>query len=196
VAWLSDSPVRQSLSSRTTEDLALTWQPVARIHDSLNSRDVDNASIAFDPAYDNVLAAFLVDSGVGGTNRALSGGVRPPTLVPQGFAPKGPFISFRGENLVEGDATLLLVGVGFTAAEGSLVLPDLRDVGLAYDALTAAGINLIPSLVAPIQPNGVANTPALVNGLPPGLTFRAVGLTMSPTVGTIRLTDVVTIVTQ
>jgi hypothetical protein len=196
VAWLADSPVRQSLLSRSTDDLGLSWQPAARLYDAQNSRDVDNASIAFDPAYDNVLATYLVDTGPGGTNRAFTGGVRPPTLVPQGFAPKGPFVSFRGENLLEGDATLMLVAVGFTAAEGSLVLPDLRDIGLAYDALTAAGINLIPSLVAPIQPNGVANTPALVNGLPPGLVFRAVGLTVSPTVGTVRLSDVVTIVTQ
>jgi hypothetical protein len=194
VGWLTDSSIRQSLVSRTSEDLGLSWQPVARHFDAQNGLDVDSAVLAFEPSYDNVVSAFLVDTGPGGLNRVHTGGLRPPTLVPQGFSPSAPFISFRGENLLEADATLFLVAVGLTASEGSLVLPDQRDVGLAYDALTAAGFSILPSLVAPIQPTGVANTQSLSNTLPPGLVFRAVGVTVSPTVGTVRLSDVVTIV--
>jgi hypothetical protein len=192
VVWQSDE-TRQSLESRVSENYGATWLPMATLEGDTAARDVDNATAAFDPGYDNLVAPYLLDSGPGGQNRVFVGGVRPPTIHPIGFEPSAPLIGFRGENLVEDNDILFLVLVSLTQAEGSFLLPDQRDTGLAFDSLMNAGFALLPSLIAPVQPNGVANTPLLINTLPPGLQFRAVGVTLDVFGATQRLTDVATI---
>lgn len=192
LAWTTDMN-RQSLLARVSENQGASWAPIATLQSSGSIYDVDNASIAFEPGYDNVFACYLIDTGPFGQNRAHMAGVRSPTLVPQGFSPAAPLVGFRGERLLGDSDVLFLIVVALSQAEGAFLLPDLRDTGLAYDTLTSAGITLLPSLLAPIQPNGVATTPQLVNHLPPGLTFQAVGVTLDVYGNTQRVTDVATV---
>lgn len=192
VVWQSDE-ARQSLESRVSENNGATWLSQTTLEGASGARDVDNATAAFDSGYDNLVAPYLLDSGPGGQNRVFVNGVRPPTILPIGFAPSAPLIGFRGENLVEDNDILFLVLISLSQTEGSFLLPDQRDTGLAFDAFMNAGFTLLPSLIAPVQTNGVANTPLLINSLPPGLQFQAVGLTLDVLGVTQRLTDVATI---
>lgn len=192
LTWLTDD-VRQSLVGRISENNGATWLPRTVLFDSGGVQDVDNATACFDPGYDNLLVAFLADVGPQGTNRVHAGGVRPPTLVPQGFDTGSMFVGFQGLNLVENGDQLFCVVVALAQAEGAFLLPDARDTGLAYDLFTSAGLTLLPSLLAPVSLAGNASTPLLVNNLPPGLAFEAVGVTLDALGQTRRLTDVVSI---
>jgi len=193
LTWHTDN-LRQSLIGRISENAGATWLPRTVLYDSLGVNDVDNATACFDAGYDNLLAAFLADVGPVGENRVLVSGVRPPTIVPLGFDTGSFYVGFQGLNLIEDDDQLFCVVVALSQAEGAFLLPDTRDTGLAYDVFTSAGLTLLPSLLAPVNLTGNASTPLLVNNLPPGLTFQAVGVTLDALGQTQRVTDVATVV--
>ncbi|MEZ5978626.1 MAG: hypothetical protein R3F34_10440 [Planctomycetota bacterium] len=193
LAWLTDDLVTQSVCCSLTDDTGATWTGISTLHD-VGTYDADGISVAFAPGYDNAVVSYALNSGPFGENRPWIGGVRRPTLEALGFSTSAPTVRFRGTNLLEGDATMFAVVLALTKGEGLLELPDDRDLGTAYDAFTVAGLAILPNLVGVIQVDGTALTPALANGLPPGLTFTAVGITVSPTVGTVRITDPVDVV--
>ncbi len=189
IGWEAGLAAPHSLAAALSTDGGATWgAPIATLADTTG--DADPPSLAFDATYRNVLASWQADGS--GRNHQFVGGFRPQTLVPQGFVAGPTSASFALARLDPAVDDLVLVIL--SAGAGPTPIGGGRVIDLAFDALALASIDQAAFLLAPVGPDGSAQTPPAAITFPPGLSFRAaaLGIQLAPT-GLRTLTDARTI---
>jgi hypothetical protein len=146
--------------------------------------------VAYNHRYYNFVIPFLgAPSGAQPADDLLVTGFRPVTVYAEGFV-AGPANPFFELGHVPFEDLFGFVVVAFTPSTGQLLLPDGRETGLAFDALTTFGFTQFAFFFAPNDPiaRGVFTSPLSTN-LPTGFQFYACGVTIGPDLELRHVTD-------
>lgn len=147
--------------------------------------------LAHNALYNNIIALWTHDSLFTSNVDLYAGGFRPQTLIVTGYAPgaAAPTLSFSDFDVSGATQVWFLL----SHAQGSLILPDGRNLGLLPDALFGTTLSLAAQgfLAAPLQADGTAVIGPIPTFVGPGSIF-AVGLAVNPFLGTVDdITDTV-----
>jgi hypothetical protein len=146
--------------------------------------------VAYNHRYYNFVIPFLAGpSAVPFADEIGVTGFRPPTVYAEGFV-AGPANPWFELGHVPFEDLFGFVVVAFAPSTGQLLLPDGRETGLAFDALTTFGLQHFALFFAANDPvaRGVMTTPLTTN-LPSGFQFFACGVTIGPDLALRHLTD-------
>jgi hypothetical protein len=146
--------------------------------------------LAWNERYQNAIATWSS----GSPSSMQVGGLRPQTLVPQGFAAGSTHVGGQCSMFDDGSPVAFVLA---SLSSGSSVLPfgDGRELGLAPDALFAwtLGSATQGALVATLDATGAGTTPGVdVLPLPAGLAVDLVALSVDPSTFSVSdISDVV-----
>ena len=153
-AWSEGPAGAKTMAASVSADAGRTW--AAGITVSASAGDVDDAGIAFNARYDNIIGIHLADDL--GADHAYAGGFRLPTVTSRGWGSSAPTVRFDLSGFQASDTAAV---VGLSTATGPLTLPDGRQLCLAPDGLFLATAGS-PAFQA-VLTAGTGSTPAFFN---------------------------------
>jgi hypothetical protein len=176
IAWSGPEVVGQAWVAWSRDGGTTFGAPV---NVSLSSGDVDRVVLDVDTVYRSLHAVYLDDVRQGNDwNNVFAGGFRSAGLSLVGDLVSGHphYFEIDGAGVGEsggGNAFTVVL----SANQGSTLIPgDGRDVGLNFDQLFRASLNLTQYLSGTVDAAGKGTTPVIPLKLPPGTVFYAAGV--------------------
>jgi hypothetical protein len=156
--------------------------------------EVVSPAVAYNHRYYNFVIPFLAGAGDPIASEPFITGFRPPSLYPEGFV-AGPANPLFELGHLPFEDLFAFVLIAEQPGLGQLFLPDGRETGLAFDALTTFGLSQFNFFFAGNDPvaRGAMTIPLSTN-LPPGFEFWACGITIGADLNLRHVTDRVQVV--